>query len=443
MLERRPPEVFDILEKITRNHPVLLNRAPTLHKLGIQAFYPVLVEGEAIRIHPCVCAGYNADFDGDQMAVHLPLSAEAIKEAKELMMAENNLLKPSSGSPITLPNKEMALGCFYLTSIDEEKEFRKETIFANPHEAILAYQEKKINLRQLIKVRLKDRIIETSVGRIFFNQVIPEDMGFMNEPINAAKIRKLIETGLEEFSTEKTVKLIDDLKDLGFVAATLSGLSVSVSDCRISPEKGKIIQKANKQASKIEKDFKTGLITEEEKRRLTNEVWMETTDILAEKTWAGFEKGNSVKLIIESGGTRASKDQVKQLAAMRGLVVDPLGKIVELPTKSNFREGLSVFEYVTSSRGSRKGLTDSALKTANAGYLTRRLVDVAHDAIIREEDCKTEEGIEILKKGPRANSFKMRLIGRVLFSDLKNKRKELASAHFVSQPYIDSYSGIE
>lgn len=425
MLERKPAEVFDILEKITKNHPVLLNRAPTLHKLGIQAFYPVLVEGQAIRIHPCVCAGYNADFDGDQMAVHLPLSSQAIKEAEELMMAEHNLLKPANGSPITLPNKEMALGCFYLTSINEEDKMQDETIFSSPHEAILAFQEKKIKLRQLIKVRLNGKIEEITIGRLFFNQVLPKEMGFINKTVNAGRIRQLIEQSLEKLSTEKTMWLIDDLKDLGFVAATLSGLSVSLSDCTVILEKDKIIQEANKKASNIEKDFKAGLITEEEKRRLTNEVWMETTDVLAEKTWASFEKDNAVKLIIESGGTRASKDQVKQLAAMRGLVVDPLGKIVELPTKSNFREGLSVFEYVTSSRGSRKGLTDSALKTADAGYLTRRLVDVAHDAIIREEDCGTEEGIEVSKEGIRAGTFKMRVLGRVLAVNLKKGRKIL------------------
>ncbi|MBI2010049.1 MAG: DNA-directed RNA polymerase subunit beta' [Candidatus Chisholmbacteria bacterium] len=418
VLERHTPEVFDILEGIIHDHPVLLNRAPTLHKLGIQAFYPILIEGNAIRIHPCVCNGYNADFDGDQMAVHVPLGKVAREEAKSLMMPENNLLKPADGSPITVPNKEMALGSFYLTSLDKTRQL-PTTIFSNPQEAIRAYQAKYITLRQEVKVRMRLKakiaptIVKTSVGRILFNEILPESLRFINQPVTAGAIKDLVRRSIATEGKAATTKLIDAIKKTGFQAATLSGISIAVSDCKIIPEKGELIEAANKKAETVEQNFKLGLITAEEKRRLVNEVWMDTTDEIADRTWENFEDENAVKMSIDSGGTRASKDQVKQLAAMRGLVVDPLGKIVEMPTKSNFREGLSIFEYVTSTRGSRKGLTDSALKTADAGYLTRRLIDVAHDAIVRSEDCGTKKGIEIEASGPRARSFAARILGRV------------------------------
>jgi DNA-directed RNA polymerase subunit beta' len=421
VLERKPPEVFDILEDIIKDHPILLNRAPTLHKLGIQAFFPVLVEGSAIQIHPCVCAGYNADFDGDQMAIHVPLSKDARKESQAYMMPANNLLKPADGSPITFPNKEMALGIYYLTSVDSQLK-PDSTLYASEAEAILASQARQIQLRQAIKVRRNKKITDTTVGRLLFNQALPEGLGFINQAVNAAGIKALIKQTINSYSSEETAKLIDDLKDLGFDAVTLSGLSVAVADCRIIPEKEEIIKVSNKKASLIEENYKNGLITQEEKRRLSNELWMDTTDNIAEKTWDNFEANNAVKVIIDSGGTRASKDQVKQLAAMRGLVIDPLGKIVELPTKSNFREGLSIFEYVTSSRGSRKGLTDSAIKTADAGYLTRRLVDVAHDMIIRQENCQTNNGLIIKSDGKRSQSFITRITGRILAETLKHPR---------------------
>ena len=439
VLEERPADIFDILEKVTKNHPVLLNRAPTLHKLGIQGFYPVLIEGNAIQIHPCVCAGYNADFDGDQMAVHIPLSKKSIEETISLMMPVHNLLKPADGSPITLPNKEMALGCYYLTSIDTRLASYKKTIFALDQEAILAYQEDKLELRQQIKIKRNAKILKTTVGRIIFNQTLPSNFKFINEAVNAARIKEIIEKGLTSLDKDEMEKLIDNLKDLGFAYATLSGLSVSVSDCKLLPEKPKIISKANKKTAEIEKNYSLGLITQDEKKRLSNELWMDTTQDIADKTWDSFETSNSVKLIINSGGTRASKDQVKQIAAMRGLVVDPLGKIVELPTKSNFREGLSVFEYVTSTRGSRKGLTDSALKTANAGYLTRRLVDVSHDMIIRTKDCGTIEGIKIVNKDSRAKSFYLRILGRVTSVDIrhpKSKTKILSKDQIIDKEIL-------
>jgi DNA-directed RNA polymerase subunit beta' len=424
-LVRRIPEVYDILERIIEKHPVMLNRAPTLHKLGIQAFYPVLVEGNAIRVHPCVCAGYNADFDGDQMAVHVPLSKAAQNEAAELMMPDSNLLKPADGMPITVPNKEMVMGIYYETMIEPDTE-TYNTIFSDTDEAELAYLTGMILLRQPIQVRMQIKtdkpaeIITTTLGRIRFNLVLPEELRYINEPVNAAEVKNIVRKAIKLYDRNRVVQLIDDIKNLGFKAATNSGLSVSVSDNVMIEDKPEMIQEANKRAETIQDNFRMGLITSDERRRLTQEVWMETTDTIAEKTWDRFAPTNAVKIIIDSGGTRASKDQVKQLAAMRGLVVDPLGKIVELPTKSNFREGLSIFEYVTSSRGSRKGLTDSALKTADAGYLTRRLVDVAHDAIIREEDCGTEDTLMVKRAGVRSAQFGKRLIGRIIAKQVKD-----------------------
>lgn len=418
MLERRNEIVFDILESITREHPVMLNRAPTLHKLGIQAFYPVLIEGNAIRLHPCVCSGYNADFDGDQMAVHVPLTQQAIREAKEKMLPMHNLLKPADASPITVPNKDMAMGVYYLTAVDIRRAAHKG-VFASPEDAETAAQMGVITERQLITVRFQNEDgsyerRETTVGRIRFNAILPETMGYVNEAVTAGRIKEIVTEAINhDDDPEVVATLIDNIKDLGFETTTKSGLSVAVTDCVMLEEKDGIIEAANKRAEEIQENYLQGLITEEEKRRLTFDVWMETTDTVADKTWDNFDEANAIKVIINSGGTRASKDQVKQLAAMRGLVVDPMGRIVEMPTKSNFREGLSIFEYVTSSRGSRKGLTDSALKTADAGYLTRRLTDVAHDAIIRAEDCGSDEGLEIVKSAAgRDEVFPKRILGR-------------------------------
>ncbi len=424
-IERREPEVFDILERITKNHPVLLNRAPTLHKLGIQAFYPVLVEGNAIQLHPCVCAGYNADFDGDQMAIHVPLSETATEEARNRMMAKSNLLKPANGTPIAVPNKEMALGCYYLTSLDSELSLYAG-IFATSHEAQVAWNTGVVELRQPIKIRYNQEIIETSVGRIIFNEALPEELRYMNESITAKKITNIIKNAIKLFDNDKVASLIDEIKSMGFRYLTISGLSVAVSDNIMITNKPQMIKEAEGEVNQILETYNQGLITTEEKRRLSFEVWMNTTEKIANATWDKFEKNNAVKIIIDSGGTRASRDQVKQLSAMRGLVVDPLGKIVEMPTKSNFREGLSIFEYVTSSRGSRKGLTDSALKTADAGYLTRRLVDVAHTAIIREDDCKSTDTITVEAEGPRGKHFKHRLLGRTSAKLIKNPKTKKA-----------------
>ncbi|MEN9407409.1 MAG: hypothetical protein RLZZ455_625 [Candidatus Parcubacteria bacterium] len=438
-IEKRPPEVFDILEEITKNHPVLLNRAPTLHKLGIQAFFPVLIEGAAIQLHPCVCAGYNADFDGDQMAVHIPLSKKAQEEAIKLMMPNHNLLKPADGSPITLPNKEMALGIFYITSLDNSLRVEEPKFFSDLKSARLAYDLQKVKLREPIMVYINKgsdekpemESVETNIGRIMFNEQLPKGVAFINESIPAAGIKKLITRAMRLYSSEEVAELIDRIKSLGFFGATVSGISVSVFDNEIIPEKHAMVGEAEKKVAIINDEYQRGLITLDEKKRLANDVWLKTTEEIANKTWKSINEANPIKISIDSGGSRAGVEQLKQLSAMRGLIVDPLGKIVELPIKSNFREGLSIFEYVASARGSRKGLTDSALKTANAGYLTRRLVDVSHDVIISAEDCGTTEGITIVDgEKDRTAPFGDRLIGRVLAQNAvsKSTRKVIAKA---------------
>jgi len=439
IFEHRPPEVFDILEEITKDHPVLLNRAPTLHKLGFQAFYPVLIEGGAIRLHPCVCKGFNADFDGDQMAVHVPLSKKAIKEAKDLMLSSQNLLRPADGSAVTIPDKEMGLGCYFVTSIDHRLSLLK-TVFASPQEVILAYQEDKVELRRPIKLRLDKKIIETTPGKVLFNEIVPSQLGFVNYAVKGSTIKSLIGRALQLSPHKEVVKFIDSLKEVGFTGMTLSGLSVGIWDLEIYPKKDEVIKQANEQVSQLESNFTQGLTTLQEKKRLTNQVWMDTTEKLANLTWEQFDKDNSIHIMVEAGIRRVSKDQVKQLSAMQGLVNDPTGKIVELPNKSNFREGLSVFEYVNSARGGRKGLTDTALKTADAGYLTRRLVDVAHDLIVREQDCGTKEGISISRVGFRKDNFFARLLGRMVAKDIVDKKSEkviLKAGEWVSEENLE------
>ncbi|NCN59047.1 DNA-directed RNA polymerase subunit beta' [Candidatus Roizmanbacteria bacterium CG22_combo_CG10-13_8_21_14_all_38_20] len=434
-LDERHAEVFDILEEVIKDHPVLLNRAPTLHKLGIQAFYPLLIEGQAIRIHPCVCSGYNADFDGDQMAVHIPLSKAAIKESAESMTPVQNLLKPADGSPVSVPNKEMAVGCYYLTSLDPELVDKKDEdlkVFSSGYDAILASDSGLISIREPIRVRLSaGNIVRTTVGRIRFNEVLPEEMEFFNETVDQKQLKAFVKNAMGDYSNEKVAGMIDAFKNLGFWGSIRSGgLSVSVFDNEMVADKDKMIKEAEVRTSEAEENYNQGLITDTERRSLSNDIWIETTEKLADLTWDNMSSTNPIRHIIQSGGARASRDQLKQLAAMRGLVVDPLGKIVELPTKSNFREGLSIFEYVTSTRGSRKGLTDSALKTADAGYLTRRLVDVAHDAIIREDDCGAGQGFEIVAYDHRQATFAERIAGRFLAADVlvPNAKKVLYKA---------------
>lgn len=430
LIDHRVNEVYDVLENITKKSYVLLNRAPTLHKLSIQAFKPVLTDGLAIRIHPCVCKGFNADFDGDQMGVHLPLSVASQKEARTLMLPSRNLLKPADGSPISVPTQEMAVGCYYLTSVRSE-DLTKESqeglkglpIMSDKEEVSLAYQSGKLDLRELIAIKINGKFIKTTHGRIWFNTIIPKEFDFINEPMIGKAINDLVVKSLEISGRIRTVKLIDGLKDIGFKGFTLSGISLSMDDCGYLPEKEKIIAGANEQVAKIEENYKMGLISNDEKKRLSQSVWMEKTEEIAEKTWATLDIDSPIRIVSAAGIKRASKDQIKQLSGMRGLMVNPMGQIVQLPTKSNFREGLSVFEYVTGTRGTRKGLADTALKTADAGYLTRRLVDAAHISIIRHEDCGTSKFITIeSSEKNRERYFGRRILGRVLANDIINSK---------------------
>ncbi len=429
-LEQKEPIVYDILEKVIKNRPVLLNRAPTLHKLSILAFYPVLTDYYAIKLHPTVCAGYNADFDGDAMGVFLPLSKNAIKEVENKMLPYQNLLKPADGTPLVLPNKEMALGCYYVTTIDNNYIDKKDDqlkYFYNEEEVLNTYLFNQIKLREPILLKIDNKIIRTSPGRVIFNQALPEELRYLNKDIKAKDLKDVVIQAIKVLNDNKKVgSLIDTLKDIGFWGATISGgLSISIFDCQILKEKDEIINKTEKKVEKIERNFLKGLLTLEEKERYSNKLWIDTTEYLANKTWNILDEENPVKIIIKSGGARASKEQLKQLAAVKGLVVDPMGKIINVPTKSNYREGLSIFEYVISTRGARKGLTDSALKTANAGYLTRRLVDVSHDMIVKENDCQTKKGLLINRKDERGNKFLERIKGRILAKDVYGKKKKI------------------
>jgi DNA-directed RNA polymerase subunit beta' len=426
-LEERTPEIYDILEEITKDHPVLLNRAPTLHKLSILGFYPVLTDDNAIKLHPTVCSGYNADFDGDAMGVFVPLSQESIAEVKSRMLPYQNILKPADASPVVIPNKEMALGIYYITTLDKhaETDDQKLKAFATQDEALTNFHMDRIGIRQPILVRVNDKILKTSVGRILFNETLPQELRYINEDVTASDIKAIIVKAMKIMNQREVGSVIDRIKDLGFWGATVScGLSVSIFDCKIIDDKDEIILKAEKDVKEIQDNFEQGLLTLEEKRRITNKKWIDVTEELADKTWDAIDDENPVKIIIRSGGARASREQLKQLSAMKGLVVDPMGKIIEVPTKSNYREGLNVFEYVISARGARKGLTDSALKTADAGYLTRRLHDVAHDMIVREPDCETNQGLLINTKGERGDKFLSRIIGRYTAEPI-TKGKEL------------------
>lgn len=430
-LELKEPVVYDILEEITKDHPVLLNRPPTLHKLSILGFYPVLTDYHAIQLHPTVCAGYNADFDGDAMGVFVPLSQEAIQEVKDRMTPINNLLKPADGSPIVVPNKEMALGVYYLTTVDNQyKDTKDEALktFSDADEALIQYNLEFITLRQPILVRIGSEILRTTAGRILVNRALPPELQYINIEIKAADIKALIVKAIHLFKDNKKVgELIDQIKEIGFWGATVSGgLSVSVFDCTIVPEKKPIVQETEKAIAEIQKKYDQGLITVEERKRYSSKLWLETTERLADITWNAIDEENPVKLSIKSGGPRASREQLKQLSAIKGLVVDPMGKIIEVPTKSNYREGLSIFEYVISARGARKGLTDSALKTADAGYLTRRLHDVSHDMIVREADCGTKGGITLHVQDTRGEKLVDRARGRFLSQDITIGGKVIA-----------------
>ncbi len=415
MVERARPEVWDVLEDVIKEHPVLLNRAPTLHRLGIQAFEPILVEGRAIQIHPLVCTGYNADFDGDQMAVHVPLSAEAQAEARVLMLSAHNLLNPKDGRPVVAPTQDMVLGCYYLT-IDKKGDQDKGKVkyFRDADEVIFAYESKELDLHSHVKVRYNGKIIETTVGRLIFNQVIPPELGYYNEVVGKKKLAEIIHKCYRKLGYGRTAKLLDGIKKLGFTYATKAGITVGVTDVTIPPDKEEIIAKAESDVEKVEQQYRRGLITEDERYEKVTGIWKRATDEVTDSLLEHLDPMNPIYMMAISGA-RGNIQQIRQLAGMRGLMADPSGQIIDLPIKSNFREGLTVLEYFISTHGARKGLADTALRTADSGYLTRRLVDVAQDVIVREDDCGTTEGfiVEAIKDGDDViESLEERIIGR-------------------------------
>ena len=441
-VERAKPEVWDALEKVIKGHPVLLNRAPTLHRLGIQAFEPVLVEGRALKLHPLACTAFNADFDGDQMAVHVPLSAEAQAEARFLMLASNNLLKPSDGRPVTVPTQDMVLGSYYLT-LDKDGEPGEGKIFRDCDEAIMAYDAKVVSLHAKIKVRrtleingvMKTGLVDTTVGRIIFNRPIPQDLGFVDRtnPENDLKFEidflvgkkqlgKIFDKCIRIHGTQRTSEVLDAVKAQGYKYSTKSAITVAVCDAEIPPTKKDIIARAEKQVDQVTKMYKRGFMSNQERYEKVLKVWETATNDVSDALQANLGRYNPIFMMADSGA-RGSMSQIRQLAGMRGLIANTAGKTIEIPIRANYREGLNILEYFISSRGARKGLADTALRTADSGYLTRRLVDVSQDVIIREDDCGTTEGIEVfeIKEGKESiESFHERLLGRYLCEDFKD-----------------------
>ena len=419
MVEKERTEVWDILDEVIKDHPVLLNRAPTLHRLGIQAFQPILIEGKAIRVHPLVCTAFNADFDGDQMAVHVPLSIEAQLEARLLMLASNNLFSPASGKPIVTPTQDIILGCYYLTKSRDGLK-GQGLIFSDMEEAVLAYQDQQVDLHAKVKLRWEGQLHDTTAGRVLFNLVLPPEVRFVNELIDKGRLSNLITKVYRVCGHSRTVELLDALKTLGFEWATIAGLSISIRDLVIPPQKDKILAHANKEVEQIESQYRRGLITEGERYNKIIDVWMHTTEEISDHVMENFEPFNPIFMMADSGA-RGSEQQVRQLAGMRGLMAKPSGDIIESPITANFREGLTVHEYFISTHGARKGLADTALKTADSGYLTRRLVDVAQEVIITERDCGTLNGILMtpIREGDEdIVPLKERVVGRVALDNI-------------------------
>ena len=444
MVEKLQPEVWDVLEDVIKEHPVMLNRAPTLHRLGIQAFEPILVEGKAIKLHPLVCTAFNADFDGDQMAVHLPLSVEAQAECRFLLLSPNNLLKPSDGGPVAVPSQDMVLGIYYLTQ-ERPGVLGEGKIFKNVNEAILCYENGGVTLQSKITVRVSKKLadgtvlsqnVESTLGRFIFNEILPQDLGFVDRSIpgNELKLevdfhvgkkglKQILEKVINTHGATKTAEVLDDIKAMGYKYSTRAAMTVSISDMTVPPEKPELIENAQKTVDKITRNFKRGLITEEERYKEVVDTWQETDQILTKKLLGGLDKYNNIFMMADSGA-RGSDKQIKQLAGMRGLMADTTGHTIELPIKSNFREGLDVLEYFMSAHGARKGLSDTALRTADSGYLTRRLVDVSQDLIVREVDCcegKETPGmvVEAFMDGKEEiESLKERITGRFACNDI-------------------------
>lgn len=430
VIDKKQPIVWEILESIVDSHPVMLNRAPTLHRLGIQAFQPILVTTKAIEIHPMVCTAFNADFDGDQMAVHVPLSPEAILECQLLLLSSHNILSPQNGNPIVIPTQDIILGCYYLTKI-KDGDLGEGKVFSSPDEVLIAYENKKVGLHARIKVRIDDELIETSVGRVIFNRIVPKEMGFINELLVKKSFGALIGKMFRKLGNVRTAQFLDDLKDIGFKYATLGGISINVEDMIVPEVKWQFVEKSNKEVKKVLNQWQEGYISEGERYNKIIDIWTHTTNNVADalidtlkKSQEGF---NPLWMMIDSGA-RGSKEQVRQLAGMRGLMAKPqksltgqAGEIIESPIISNFKEGLTVIEYFISTHGARKGLADTALKTADAGYLTRRLVDVSQDVVVTQYDCGSIRGVEItaLKDGEEIREpLSERILGRVALEDI-------------------------
>jgi DNA-directed RNA polymerase subunit beta' len=429
LIERNRPEVWEVLEEVIKDRPVMLNRAPTLHRLGIQAFEPILIEGSAIQLHPLVCTAFNADFDGDQMAVHVPLSQKAVQEARELMLASRNLLKPADGEPIISPSKDMVLGVYYLTMNHNEPHIGDGRIFGDYDEVELAYQLEQVDIHSKIQLRASTyyaedgmrleepvtRMIETTVGRVILNRILPEEVRFVNEPLEKGAVKDLVADVYELCGQDRTTLVADAIKDIGFKYAMRSGITLAVADITIPPEKTNIVNDSLQQVELVQRDFRRGLLTDQEQNERVIQIWQETTGKVAEAVKKNMDPNGNLATMANSGATKGGFGPISQLAGMRGLMADPSGRIIPLPIRSNFREGLTALEYFISTHGARKGLADTALRTADAGYLTRRLVDIAQDVIINEYDCGTKDGIWIRRSDDVAGqAMSSRLYSRLL-----------------------------
>ncbi len=421
MVERVKDEVWEVLEEVIQDHPVLLNRAPTLHRLGIQAFEPVLVEGRALQLHPLVCTAYNADFDGDQMAVHVPLSAEAQAEARLLMLAANNILNPKDGKPVCTPTQDMVLGSYYLTGerLNPERGDRLP-IYKDKDEAIYAYEQGAVTLQEPVKVRVDGKLLQTTVGRLIFNQVIPDELGFYNHIVGKKELGKIVAKCFQVLGNARTAEMLDGIKKQGFDYSTKAGITISVADIMVPEKKTSILKAAEEKVEQTQNQYRRGLITEDERYKLVIEIWNQSTEEIKDALLTSMDHFNPVYMMANSGA-RGNISQIRQLSGIRGLMADPTGKTIEVPIKSNFREGLTVLEYFTSTHGARKGLADTALRTADSGYLTRRLVDVAQDVIVREDDCGTNVGIwvdEVKDGNESIEPLVERLIGRFAMENI-------------------------
>ena len=427
ILEQKSPEIYTILEELVSKRPVLLNRAPTLHRLSIQAFFPKLTDSKAIQLHPVVCSGFNADFDGDQMAVHLPLSDEAVEQAIDLMLSTKNLLKPANNSVVTIPSHEMVLGLYYLTSVDESQNV-SQIMFADEEEAMSAFGSKVVGLRQLIKVNRSGEQVETTIGRLIFNRYVPEGLGYVNYGLSKSKVKDLIKKSMEKIGVEKTIDLIDSMKLAGFKYSTVSGISLSIFDCVKPTDLDDMMEKANGEISQIENNYRMGFITDKEMRSLSIKVWEGFVSHFDSTILSHMSKENPVNLIISASAGKASPVQMRQISAIKGLIADPKGRIIDLPVLGNYANGMSSFDYFLTGRGTRKSYMDKGLGTADAGYLTRRLVNVAQDVLVREDDCGTTIGKTVMRgEDAPLYPWHKRLIGRFLAEDVIDKGEVIAT----------------